>query len=166
VNFSVKIPLSLFEETVPEMVTVDGIGRISYPLDLPARRKSLSTFSPDIQESIKLTENRGFDSSDVNDPKIVILEEDKYLGTKVEQWAVEYTSKFVHAAGPKFYATTMAHILGTAYVKKGLPEVRSLFSIPKLNLISNTVRLNSSNASRRFRFIRSPCWCKVIYPYG
>ena len=115
---------------MPEIVTVDGIGGISHPLDLFARKKSLSAFSTAIQESIKLTEDLDIDfSSDAEDPKILILEEDKSLGTKVEQWAVEYTYKFVHAAGSKFYETTMAHILGTAYVKKGLPEVRSSIAI-------------------------------------
>lgn len=108
-------------------MTVDGIGRISHPLILPARMKPLSAFSTNIQESIRLTEDLEVDSSETEDPNILILEEDKSLGTKVEQWAVEYTSKFVHAAGPKFYATTMAHILGTAYVKKGLPEVSLFF---------------------------------------
>jgi hypothetical protein len=39
---------------------------------------------------------------------------------------VEYSSKFVHAAGSEFASTTAAVILGTAYVNKGLPEVRHI----------------------------------------
>lgn len=60
---------------------------------------------------------------DGENPSVLVLEDHETLGTEVEQWAVEYASKFVHAAGPKFYPTTAAVILGTAYVKKGLPEV-------------------------------------------
>ena len=63
---------------------------------------------------------------DDNTIQVMILQEDPFLGDELEQWATEYTDKFVHAAGPKFYPTTMAHILGTAYVKKSLPEVCTL----------------------------------------
>lgn len=157
VNFSVKIPLSCFEGIVPEMVTVDGIGRISHPLVLPARTKPLSAFNMDIQESIRLTENLDIDSSGTEDPKILILEEDKSLGTKVEQWAVEYTSKFVHAAGPKFYATTMAHILGTSYVKKGLPESDLVAAMLRVASVSFVLRagIKSSYPTGRFRTIQA-----------
>jgi hypothetical protein len=63
----------------------------------------------------------------LDDVEILLLEDDVKFGQKVEQWAVEYTSKFVHAAGPEFYSTTIAQILGTIYVQKNLPEVGSLF---------------------------------------
>lgn len=56
--------------------------------------------------------------------EVLLLEDHGKCGQEIEQWAVEYTSKFVHAAGPKFYSTTIAQIIGTAYVKKNLPEVR------------------------------------------
>jgi len=62
-------------------------------------------------------------SSEEKDSTIIVLEEVENIGTQIEQWAVEYTSKFVHAAGPAFYSTTIGHILGEAYVQKGLPEV-------------------------------------------
>ena len=145
-------------------MTIDGIGRISHPLVLPARKKPMSAFSTSIQESIKLTEDLEADSPKTEDPNILILEEDKSLGTKIEQWAVEYTSKFVHAAGPKFYATTMAHILGTAYVKKGLPEVRSFFSTHKLSLTSKIVRSSSSYASCRICVVCSSRRRQVFLP--
>lgn len=124
VNFAVKIPASSLSDILPEEVTIDGIGRISYPLVLLARKRLLSDFSPEIQESISQTANEDV-RADAESSHVLLLEDDKFLGAKVEQWAMEYTNKFVHAAGPNFYATTMAHILGTAYVKKGLPEVSS-----------------------------------------
>jgi hypothetical protein len=60
---------------------------------------------------------------------LLLLNDDESLGIQIEQWALEYTSKFVHAAGPEFYSTTIAQILGTAYVKKGLPEVMAMHSL-------------------------------------
>lgn len=88
-----------------------------------ARKGLLRTFSVDLQDNIKKTEDPRALASDEVNPEIFILEDDESLGTQVEQWAVEYTSKFVHNAGPSFYSTTIAHILGEAYVKKRLPEV-------------------------------------------
>lgn len=108
-------------------MAIDGVGRLSHPLPLHARRKPLSDFSPDAQSTIRRTEDsRNTDGNqDEGTLGVMILGDDKALSTQVEQWALEYTSKFVHAAGPEFYSTTMAQILGTAYVKKGLPEVCS-----------------------------------------
>ena len=104
---------------------IDGVGRLSHTLSLNARRRPLSSFNTDAQGVIRRTEDSR-NSDEVQDDEtldIMILEDEKLLGTQVEQWALEYTSKFVHAAGPEFYSTTIAQILGTAYVKKGLPEV-------------------------------------------
>lgn len=114
------ISLAAFPE---EIISVDGVNRVSHSLQLLARRKPLSAFSTDAQEIIRKTEDSKGNVSNLDDPEIMILEDDESLGLKVEQWAVEYTSIFVHAKGPKFHSTTMAQILGTAYVKKGLPEV-------------------------------------------
>jgi hypothetical protein len=74
---------------------------------------------------VKKTEDpkSGIPSGD--DDSVLLLEDNQVLGKQVEQWAIEYTSKFVHAAGPNFYPTTIAQILGTTYVKRGLPEVRA-----------------------------------------
>lgn len=118
-TFDIKIPIASTSFT-QETVTIDGIGRISHKLSLPAWLATLSDFDQDVQSSIKKTE-AGAEVSTEN--QVLLLEDTESLGVQVEQWAVEYTSKFVHAAGPKFYATTIAQILGTVYVKKGLPEV-------------------------------------------
>jgi hypothetical protein len=105
---------------------VDGVGRLSHPLQLRARRLVLDSFKPNDRDIIKKTrDSKAAGSPDRGSLSVIILEDGELLGTQLEQWAVEYASKFVHAAGPEFYPTTMAIILGTAYVKKGLPEVSS-----------------------------------------
>lgn len=87
--------------------------------------KSLDSFSPSDQAAIQKTKIASKKTTDkICESEIILLLDDhESIGTQIEQWAVEYASKFVHAAGPKFYPTTAAVILGTAYVKKGLPEV-------------------------------------------
>jgi hypothetical protein len=124
VSFNISIPLDSFTDS--EIVIVDGVGRLSHPIHLRARRKTLKSFSRDAQDTIKQTEDSQRGQTD-QDPSttVMILEDDKSLGIQLEQWALEYTSKFVHAAGPEFYSTTMAQILGTAYVQRRLPEVSS-----------------------------------------
>jgi hypothetical protein len=118
-TFDIKIPLASLGLTY-ETVTIDGIGRVSHTLNLPAWRISLNDFDDGVQSIIMKTEDAKEAS---NEPQVLLLEDTETLGLQVEQWALEYTSKFVHAAGPKFYATTIAQIMGTVYVKKGLPEV-------------------------------------------
>ncbi|TAQ83156.1 hypothetical protein B7494_g8521 [Chlorociboria aeruginascens] len=120
VSFKIQIPVESLDDTTLETITVDGIGRISHTIKLQARRKPLSSFAPNIREKIERTNNSKEEVQDHS--SIYILENSSSLGTELEQWALEYTSKFVHAAGPEFYSTTMAQILGTAYVKKGLAE--------------------------------------------
>lgn len=104
---------------------MDGIGHTSHPIQFRAQLALLSSLSPCAQNAIKQTEDPRGSKSD-EDPstiQVMLLEDTPTLGSEIEQWAIEYTSKFIHAAGPKFHATTIAHILATAYVKKGLPEV-------------------------------------------
>lgn len=100
---------------------------MSYPLQLRAQRRALEDFTPESQDDIRRTkDSKVSDSVNEDDSysSVMILEDNEQLGEQIEQWAYDYTSKFVHAAGPKFYPTTIAHILGIAFVKKGLPEVR------------------------------------------
>lgn len=91
----------------------------------------MDSFTTEEQKIIRQTEDKthkqaaGLDDT----ASIILLTDEGGLGQELEQWALEYTSKFVHAAGPAFYSTTMAQILGTAYVKKGLPEVRSIITL-------------------------------------
>lgn len=105
-------------------VTIDGIGRISHTIKLRACANPLDSFSAAERAAIRKTQHstKKIADNDGGHPSVFVLEDHENLGTEIEQWAVEYTSKFVHAAGPKFYPTTAAVILGTAYVKKGLPE--------------------------------------------
>lgn len=141
------------------MVTIDGVGRLSHPIQLCARRKALNSFKDDEREIINLTQDskKLLKGSSDELEHVLILEDEATLGTQVEQWAVEYSSKFVHAAGPEFASTTAAVILGTAYVKKGLPEVSPLIlhSNPS-NLTCFTVSLSSSYAPRSLPSIRPP----------
>ena len=125
VHFDLRAPVELFGLSPQVVVTIDGVGRLSHTLVLTARILTFSSFGPDAQDTIQQTkDSRNLDEIQSKESlNIVLLEEEKVLGLQVEQWALEYTSKFVHAAGPEFYSTTMAQILGTAYVKKGLPEV-------------------------------------------
>jgi hypothetical protein len=106
-------------------VTIDGIGKLSHTIKLRAYVMSLDSFDSGDRAAIektKLTSKKTSDKPDGNET-ILLLDHHESIGTDVEQWAVEYASKFVHAAGPKFYPTTAAVILATAYLKKGLPEV-------------------------------------------
>lgn len=107
-------------------IFIDGIGRLSLPLKLKAHRRAWEELSDEEQLAVMPTQDPKLvtDSGAPGKTMVWFIEEDRKLAVKVEQWALEYTSKFVHAAGPAFYATTMAQILGTAYVKKKLPEVR------------------------------------------
>jgi hypothetical protein len=141
-----KIPM---EDFAQETVTIDGIGKISLPLQLKARRGLLSALSFEIQNSIMRTADPKRKSSEEAELSIILLEDVDSLGAQVEQWALEYTSKFVHAAGPNFHSTTIAHILGEAYVKKGLPEVCepqdiSMIFITDLNIVRFSCEYGSS----------------------
>lgn len=137
VTFDIKIPASDFPI---QSITIDGINKLSHPLLLQARKAPLSALRPAIQASVRKTvDNRVLSSSEDDDEEIIFIEDDNTLGTRVEQWAVEYTSRFVHAAGPAFYQTTIAHILGEAYVKKNLPEACSPPPIISL-IVTNATR--------------------------
>ena len=107
------------------MVTIDGVGHLSHPIQLCAQRKFLGDFNADEREIIDRTRDskKLLKGREDRLEQVLILEDEAKLGIQVEQWAVEYSSKFVHAAGPEFASTTAAVILGTAYVNKGLPEV-------------------------------------------
>lgn len=118
-----NIPLDLIDDSNREILTIDGIGRVSHTIKIHAGRKLLNSLGRQEQDAIKQTSNSDPEAILKKDAEVVLLGEHKKLGQQIEQWAVEYTSKFVHAAGPAFYSTTMAQILGTAYVKKELPEV-------------------------------------------
>ncbi|KAL2065803.1 hypothetical protein VTL71DRAFT_3473 [Oculimacula yallundae] len=124
ISFDIRIAPEAFLGDEEYFVLVDGVDRLSHPIKLRARRKLLSSFSASEQVTIRRTrEKRNLGKCTDDDlAHVMILEEDETLGTRVEQWAVEYASKFVHTAGTKFQSTTIAMILATAYVKKGLPE--------------------------------------------
>ena len=125
VSFNVRVDLKAFKSLEKEMVTIDGIGHLSHTIQLPTRRKPLNSFKTDERDVIDRTRDskKLLKAQDDELEHVLILEDDATLRTQVEQWAVEYSSKFVHAAGPKFASTTAAVSLSTAYVKKGLPEV-------------------------------------------
>ncbi len=117
-----------FSSCQEEKVIIDGIGRISHPLELPAGSKVLSSFKPEEKDRIMTTIHSSMPNAALDDSSLVVLlEENSALGLQVEQWAVEYTSKFVVAAGPRFLPTTAALILGLEYVKRSLPEVSTYF---------------------------------------
>jgi hypothetical protein len=164
VSFGLRINAKSLKCLEKEMVAVDGIGGLSHPIQLRARRKPLDSFKPEEREVI----NRTRDSKkalkvEADEPELVlILEDDTTLGTQVEQWAVEYSSKFVHSAGPEFASTTAAVILGTAYVNKGLPEVsRTTPSINNKVFLTPPVRLSSSHAPCCLHSIHPPRWRKM-----
>ena len=125
VSFAIRINSKAFKSLEQEMITIDGVGHLSHTIQLPARSTPLNTFKPDEREIIDRTRDskKLLKAQDDELEHVLILENQSTLGTQVEQWAVEYSSKFVHAAGPEFASTTAAVILGTAYVNKGLPEV-------------------------------------------
>jgi hypothetical protein len=157
----------IFLATFPEeVVSVDGVNRVSHSLQLLARRIPLSTFSTDAQEIIRTTEdskgNVPNPDDPENDPEIMILEDGESLGVKVEQWAVEYTSKFVHAKGPKFHSTTMAQILGTAYIKKGLPEVSQSLRVTVAYADLKQVCSRSHDAPCSLYCLRAPQRGKMV----
>lgn len=123
--FDLLLPKQSTQSLNAVYVTVDGIGRISHTINLRAYAKFLDSFNDAERTAIRKTrisDNLLTGKEDEN-PSVLVLEDHDTLGVQLEQWAVEYASKFVHAAGPKFYPTTAAVILGTAYIKKGLPEV-------------------------------------------
>ncbi|KAE9372579.1 hypothetical protein N431DRAFT_545182 [Stipitochalara longipes BDJ] len=124
VSFDIRINSKAFKSLEKELITIDGVGHLSHTIQLPARRKPLNSFKADEREVINRTRDskKLLKAQDDELEHVLILEDEATLGTQVEQWAVEYSSKFVHAAGPEFASTTAAVILGTAYVNKGLPE--------------------------------------------
>jgi hypothetical protein len=125
VSFDLRINTKSLKSLEEEMVTIDGVGRLSHPIQLRTRRKALKDFKTAEREIINRTRDskKLVKAQDDELEDVLILEDEATFGTQVEQWAVEYSSKFVHAAGPEFASTTAAVILGTAYVNKGLPEV-------------------------------------------
>jgi hypothetical protein len=127
VSFDIKTPDNCLASSKQQVLTVDGVGRIAHPIKLKGHILRLSKFPSEDQKVIKQTEDQKQSQTSESDDTspVILLADDGLLGQQIEQWALEYTSKFVHAAGPDFYPTTMAQILATAYVKKGLPEVKS-----------------------------------------
>ena len=130
VSFNILATSRTSHEQEDYFVLIDGVDRLSHPIKLRAHRRSFSSFNAPEQTAIKRTQDRKKidQCKDDESLQVTILEDDETLGTRVEQWAVEYASKFVHAADSKFQCATIAVILGTAYVKKGLPEVCILLS--------------------------------------
>lgn len=124
VSFDIRISQNAFRSLEKEMVTIDGVSHLSHPIQLRARWKLLGDFKADEREVIDHTRDskKLLKGREDRLEQVLILEDEATLGIQVEQWAVEYSSKFVHAAGPEFASTTAAVILGTAYVNKGLPE--------------------------------------------
>ncbi|TVY89062.1 hypothetical protein LAWI1_G006226, partial [Lachnellula willkommii] len=164
VTFNVTIPIDTkpADYVDPDWTTViiDGVGGLSHPIKLKAQMTRLSKFSSEEQKTIKQTEDQTQNkNSKSNAESVIILAGGDGLGQQVEQWAVEYTSKFIHAAGPKFYATTMAQILGTAYVKKGLPEsklVGAMVRVASLAFVLRAgVKCSEPELSSRFRTIQA-----------
>ncbi|KAE8442719.1 hypothetical protein EG329_002910 [Mollisiaceae sp. DMI_Dod_QoI] len=144
-------------------VTIDGIGQLSHTVKLRAHITPLDSFNVADRTMIGKTEDKSKKPADKNDgnPSVLILEDHEALGTQVEQWAVEYASKFVHAAGPRFYPTTAAVILGTAYVKKGLPESELIAAMLRAASIAFILRAgvkhtsSSDKSNSRYRTIQA-----------
>ncbi|TVY34348.1 hypothetical protein LSUB1_G007181 [Lachnellula subtilissima] len=164
VTFNVTIPIDTKSADYldPEWTTVviDGVGGLSHSIKLKAQKTRLSKFSPEEQKTIKQTEDQNQNKNKkFNAESVIILADGDALGQQVEQWAVEYTSKFIHAAGPKFYATTMAQIFGTAYVKKGLPESKLVGAMVRVASIAFVLRAGvkctEPELSSRFRTIQA-----------
>ncbi|TVY80643.1 hypothetical protein LSUE1_G008368 [Lachnellula suecica] len=161
VSFDIKIRENSLATSKLETVTIDGVGHLSLPVKLKVQRKLLSDFTSEEQKIIRQTEEKkkGQKNSKADPESVIILTDNGSLGQEVEQWAVEYTSKFVHAAGPDFYATTMAQILGTAYVKKRLPEsalVGAMLRVASLAFVLRAgVKCSESQLSSRFRTIQA-----------
>ncbi|KAF4627496.1 hypothetical protein G7Y89_g10656 [Cudoniella acicularis] len=141
VTFAIDAPIDISAETRCETITIDGIGRISHPLRLSAHIRKLNSLTQKHQDIVMQTEILGRGSTvHSTDTHVLLLEDYQNLGQQIEQWAIEYTSKFVHAAGEKFYSTTMAQILGTAYVRKGLPESPLVAAMLRVASISFVLR--------------------------
>ncbi|KAL3419924.1 hypothetical protein PVAG01_08423 [Phlyctema vagabunda] len=121
-------------------VTIDGIGRHSHPLEIPALTELFENFSLEDKAMIRQTEGeeKANNTKAAGSNSVIIIDDGFALA--IEQWAVEYSSKFVHAAGPEFYSTTMAQILGTAYVKKKLPESELVAAMLRLASIAFVLR--------------------------
>lgn len=155
VSFEILIPPDAIFDSDAKFVFVDGVGRLSHPVKLRARHRPLKSFNPSKQAIIRSTrDGKGPGTDDAL--SVMLLEDTDTLGVEVEQWAVEYASKFVHAAGPEFQSTTIAVILGTAYVKKDLPEVSHLHHTHETSLTSPTVPPRSSHAARGIHRLRAP----------
>jgi len=162
VYFDLKAPQNPTFGSQEEFIMVDGVGRLSHPLQLRARRLVLNSFKPSDRDIIKKTrDSKEAASPDHGSLSVIILEDDDLLGVQLEQWAVEYASKFVHAAGPEFYPTTMAIILGTAYVKKGLPESALVAAMLRTASIAFVLRAGvrytaiSNQPSSQFRTVQA-----------
>ncbi|KAH6677707.1 hypothetical protein B0J14DRAFT_475993 [Halenospora varia] len=162
VSFAVDAPIDGRIEIPCETITIDGIGRISHPIKLRAQIQNLSALSAD-QRSIviKTGSNKQIETVDEEDTAVLLLEANEDLGRQIEQWAMEYTSKFVHAAGERFHSTTMAQILGTAYVKKKLPESELVAAMLRVSSIAFVLRAGVKpdgtypKGSSRFRTIQA-----------
>lgn len=160
-SFDITIPLDSLPDSSKETVTIDGIGRLSHSFQLSARRITLKDLSDDARNLVRQTEDSKGEFSNEDDESILLLEDTEALGRQVEQWALEYTSKFVHAAGPKFYPTTIGQILGTMYVKKGLPESALVAAMLRVASVAFVLRAGvkftttGSKPSSRFRTIQA-----------
>ncbi|TVY34052.1 hypothetical protein LOCC1_G007801 [Lachnellula occidentalis] len=164
VTFNVTVPIGTtsaeYLDSDWTTVVIDGVGGLSHPIKLKAQKTRLSLFSAEEQKTITQTEDQNQNKTKKADAEsVIILADGDALGQQVEQWAVEYTSKFIHAAGPKFYATTMAQILGTAYVKKGLPESKLVGAMVRVASIAFVLRAgvkcSEPDLSSRFRTIQA-----------
>ncbi|KAG9230992.1 hypothetical protein BJ875DRAFT_134464 [Amylocarpus encephaloides] len=160
VYFNVVLPPEALSEADQETITIDGVGGVSRPIKLCGRKKAFSTLSAEQQEAVKRTSALKETEKSSDNDQVLLLEDTSKLGQEIEQWAMEYTSQFVHAAGSEFYSTTMAQILGTAYVKKGLPEsklVLAMLRVASLAFVLRAgVRATTTNKSQsKFRTIQA-----------
>ncbi|KAH8686102.1 hypothetical protein BGZ60DRAFT_109594 [Tricladium varicosporioides] len=162
VSFAVDAPIDGRIEIQCETITIDGIGRISHPIKLRAQIQNLSALSPDQRSIIlKTGNNKQIETANEDEMAVLLLEANEDLGRQIEQWAMEYTSKFVHAAGERFHSTTMAQILGTAYVRKKLPESKLVAAMLRVSSIAFVLRAGVKpdgaypKGSRHFRTIQA-----------
>lgn len=138
-DFTLKLPKIEAENALmapQEWVMIDGCsGPCSLPTRVPVRQQLLADLKLEDQAEIWRTKKRppasGENEAEIPEYVTVPTEDDETLGRRIEEWAMNYASKFSRYHSGR-YPTAYAYNVGVSYVSKQLPEVGKLNSIQPL----------------------------------
>jgi hypothetical protein len=130
IDFNIKMPRVESNTALmapKEYIMIDGrSGPCSLPIRIPVRQQLFSELNLEAQAEVWRTKRHqpGSNEAVLDLPEYVTVpaEDDETLGRRLEDWAIQYASKFSRYHSGR-YPTAYAYNVGVVYVTKQLPEV-------------------------------------------